>query len=131
MFNHRTARKKIDAIAEVLEALPRLRKVQSDDGSILSHSEPEPAEAGAGTGAATETARLAEALRRGFATKKFDLSAADCRRIVVYLDLYNLLRTDNRGCAWDESVERLSAELASTFAKQFKQKVYPDEDRPV
>ncbi|MEQ9641980.1 MAG: hypothetical protein RIM84_18295 [Alphaproteobacteria bacterium] len=111
MFHHRTARKTIDRLIEVLEEMATRRQFGPPGGA------PDAAQA----------LSLAEKLRSGFARKKYDIDEAEARLLVAYLDAYNL--TAPSGTEWDKGVDKLAQDLQKAFAKSFSGTVYPH-DKP-
>lgn len=111
MFHHRTARKTIDRLIEVLEAMA----VRRQFGPASDAPDAEQARA------------LAAKLRQGFAAKKYDIDEREARLLVAYLDAYNL--TAPADAEWDKGVDKLAQDLQKAFAKSFSGTVYPH-DRP-
>jgi hypothetical protein len=106
MFHHRTARKTIDKVIAVLEAMAERRQ--------FGPAGPAPD--------ADQARALAERIRAGFAAKKYDLDAEAARLLVAYLDAYNL--TAPPGSAWDVEVDKLAQDLQKAFAKSYGGTVY-------
>ena len=106
MFHHRTARKTIDKVVEVLDAMAARRQF----------GPPGPAPD------ADQARALATRVRAGFAAKTYDLDEAAARRLVAYLDAYNL--TAPPGAAWDAEVDKLAQDLQKAFAKSYGGTVY-------
>lgn len=111
MFHHRTARKTIDRLIEVLEEMAARRQFGP------SGDAPD----------ADQARALADKLRQGFAAKKYDIDENEARLLVAYLDAYNL--TAPPGTEWDKGVDKLAQDLQKAFAKSFSGTVYPH-DRP-
>lgn len=106
MFHHRTARKTIDRLIAVLEAMAERRQF----------GPPGPAPD------ADQALALAAKLRDGFTAKKYDIDEHEARLLVAYLDAYNL--TAPAGAEWDKDVDKLAQDLQKAFAKSFSGTVY-------
>lgn len=106
MFHHRTARKTIDKVIEVLEAMAGRRQFGPPGPA------PDAAQAHA----------LAAKLRDGFKAKKYAIDEAEARLLVAYLDAYNL--TAPAGTAWDGEADKLAQDLQKAFAKSYGGTVY-------
>jgi len=59
--------------------------------------------------------------------KKDDLDKNEARNLVVALDLYNVLKTDNVTVCWDVEIEKLHHELKKRFSELYNESVYDTE----
>lgn len=70
---------------------------------------------------------ILQKLTGGSPGKKDDLDKNEARNLVVALDLYNVLKTDNVTVCWDVEIEKLHHELKKRFSELYNESVYDTE----
>lgn len=118
MFHPRSAKKKIEQIAQALESAARL--------------EPKPDTAGFWTAQEGEIfwpagAVLAQKLRDGLTSKSFSLNEQDSAAIVHALEYVLVNGCDNRERAWNDEIEKLHQETAKQFVATYGHSSYANE----
>jgi hypothetical protein len=70
---------------------------------------------------------ILQKLTDGFSKKEFNLNKDEAKDMVIALDLYNILETDNMNTLWDTEIEKLHHELKKRFSELYNESVYDTE----
>ncbi|MBN2284942.1 MAG: hypothetical protein JXI43_00735 [Tissierellales bacterium] len=70
---------------------------------------------------------ILQKLSNGFSRKEFSLDKSEAKDMVVALDLYNVLETDNVNTPWDTETEKIHHELKKRFSELYNESIYDSE----
>ncbi|MDB2348135.1 hypothetical protein N9V84_09585 [Verrucomicrobiales bacterium] len=71
---------------------------------------------------------IAEKLRNTNISKGacfYDISQEEFRRIVLGIDVYNVLQSANRNSTWDDELETIFKKLDKLFIRKYREPAYP------
>jgi len=119
MIHARVSKQKIKKIIEVLELLPFLSTKPDGNGCLISVIDKSKNN--------NRYKKIVDKLKNGLLTKKYEINKNESRQLVICLDIYNILRTDNVNIKWDYEVEKLYHEFKKRFAEVYHETVYDDE----